>query len=338
MALFFILFGLAFTRIEALAFLAMLFIWLIVKNKFKKEKKNSLEKWQVISLISIGLIYIIALYVNQEFYISLAKSLFKSSTNTTGVVSQNAIFQPFYYVLKVFLAYGMLNFLLFGLLTVAILFKKKDYQKLTPFIILWPVVFYLFSPQISLDHPWMLRRFLLAVIPGVIFYTFYFFDQLIRKRIFLYFFSGLFLVSNLIIAGQFFFFQPENNLKNQMEILFQRFSNNDLILIDRQITGDPWSMMAGPMHALQGKQTVYFFNPSDLDKIDKTKFASIYLISPKEGKEFYENSLIGSKLTQSETLTIKNAIIVTDNLTRGAFISLPKIINQSTEVIIYKIN
>ncbi|NTV55232.1 MAG: hypothetical protein HGA16_01895, partial [Candidatus Moranbacteria bacterium] len=59
----------------------------------------------------------------------------------------------------------------------------------------------------------------------------------------------------------------------------------DLILVDREATGDPYAIPAGPLRFLFGKNAAYFFNPDDFAKIPKDRYDHIYLLAPVDGFE-----------------------------------------------------
>ncbi|HLN18812.1 MAG TPA: hypothetical protein VK255_01415, partial [Patescibacteria group bacterium] len=59
--------------------------------------------------------------------------------------------------------------------------------------------------------------------------------------------------------------------------------------IDREATGDGWNMMTGPLNVFYRKQAVYLVNPSDVNKINKARFANVYLIIPDKNQELYSS-------------------------------------------------
>jgi hypothetical protein len=163
---------------------------------------------------------------------------------------------------------------------------------------------------VTLDHPWMLRRYVFAVLPLLIFYSLNFLHLFFenKKKLF-YIFSGLLIIGNLTISCMYLTAsENSDDLLGQVETMSQNFSGNDLVLIDREAAGSGWSMMSGPMNFLYGKQAVYFFNPLDLDKIDKTLFDHIYLIIPNSSVAFWEKYGIMERLDLTQEYLIDNRL------------------------------
>lgn len=303
---------LAFARIEALAFFLMMIVTLFLKYKNWRNIYAAIGKKVLFFAGGIILIYLTSLFVNKEFYMVLAKAILKPFIETTGSLSGRN-FSSIFYASHIFIVYSLFNFLLLGTIGVIYLYKQKKWEMLIPFFITAPAFVYLFLPNISLDSPWMLRRFLFAVIPVCIFYTVYFLDNISRKRIYFYALSLLLFIINLFIFVPYLNFSPNKNLLPQIETLSEKFSNSDLILVDREATGDAWSMLTGPMSFLYEKQAVYFFNPEDLDKIDLTKFSQVYFIIPDKNISFYENSGLYSRLEIKESYVIENNVLDVSN-------------------------
>jgi len=304
---------LIFVRIEALAFFVLMVI--ILFFQYKNWKNLSLAVGRKIILIAGGtiLLYLISLIINKEFYVVLIKAAIKPFVETGANPATIGIFSSFFYVGHVFISYALFNFLLLGIIGIIFIFQRKQWESLIPFLIISPTFIYLVLPNISPDNPWMLRRFLFAIIPACIFYTVYILDGLSKKGIYFYLLSLSLLFVNLSVFIPFLSFSPNKNLLSQIEILSEKFDNSDLILIDREATGDGWSMMTGPMNFLYGKQAVYFFNPKDLDRINLTEFKHIYFIIPDKNIDFYKKSELYSRLKIKESYTINNNILDTSN-------------------------
>lgn len=298
---------LAFARIEALAFLAIVFIILLVKYRDWKYILYVVIGKKIILLVaSMGLIYIFNIAIDSHFYIALIKGFIKPFAsfgqdlqNSTGFLNS------FSYIIKVFIAYGLFAYLLFGLIAIAYLIKKRTFEILIPFLITAPGFIYLINPSISIDHPWMLRRFLFSVIPVAIFYTIWALDTLMLKKRGYYYLLAFFLIgTNLLTFVPYFTFTPNKHLLSEIQKISENFDANDLVLVDQLATGDGWLMMAGPLNSIYGKQAAYFFNPNDLNKIDLKKWNTVYFIIPDNNLETYKQSGILRKLRAVEDYTI----------------------------------
>lgn len=297
---------LLFVRIEGLPFFliaAGITAYSYRKNKFPA--KMFLNKKVLFPLVIILILYITHFFINYPFYLILFKSLAKK----ISAVEQgppDILFSL--YLGKVFMAYALLGMLVFGLAGVLYLISRKKFQLLLPFLIIAPSLLYLLSPSISSDHPWMLRRFLFSVFPAGVFYTIWFFHCHLRPRLF-YLFSFLLLIASLAVSIPYLSFSPHRDLSSQIEKLSINFKDSDLILIDQEASGDKWSMISGPMNFLHGKQSVYFFNPRDLDKINRDKFSSIYLIAPDHRREWYQKDNFLDRFVALREYQIQNTLL-----------------------------
>jgi hypothetical protein len=327
---------LAFTRIETWGFIAMLVIAFFIifkkntKKHFQKISKNFYWLFGVFFLL-----YIISIKINKRFYVASLKGLLRSFSasemrNSTTISASS-------YLFKIFALYDILPFLIIALIGIIYFTIKKKYILLLPLFIILPTFTYLFHPGISLDYPWMLRRFTFTLIPCFIFYTALTANQLIIKKNIFYLFSILLISSNLLISMPYFTFSENNDLLKQTQALSDKFSTNDLILVDRLTSGDGWSMLSGPLNFLYGKQAVYFFNPQDLDKINLTKFSKVYLIVPDESLTFYEKNAFLEKFSRQESYSISRTHLTTFDPEKVAHIQLelPQEITSATHGSIY---
>ncbi|MDO9231742.1 MAG: hypothetical protein Q7U36_04700 [bacterium] len=292
-------FGLLFfIRIESLAFLAV-----VIMILFFLQKKESLFNQKIFTRYLPGFFllmltaFLASLFVNKSSYITLAKGLLNSlhffqnkSTENVPFLSENI------YLLRIFSIYAILNYISFGLIGFFYFLKQKKISLLIPFFILLPAFLYLINPSITPDHPWMLRRYVFAVIPVSILYSVFFLDYFFKKRLAFYILVLVLFFSNLIVFIPYLSVKENDNLLSQIKEISSNFNQKDLILIDRNATGDPWAMMSGPMNIIFDKQAVYFFNPNDLEKIDQTKFEKIYLIIPDNGLELFKKNNLFEKL------------------------------------------
>lgn len=307
---FFASFGLLlFSRIETIAFLPLAILVIILSHKSeKKEVRKSLIGQLFIFSGIILFFFAISFKINQAFFINFAKGFlgsFEFQQNIqTGFAS--SFWENIFYVFRVFSAYSLSAYVILGLIGLVYFLKKRKFKLLIPYFILLPIFFYLLNPSITPDHPWMLRRYLFAVIPVSILYTIIFLDFLFKNKIFFYLISSFLLIANLLTFIPYLGVRENKNLLPQIEKISLDFKKDDLILVDRNATGNPWSMMAGPMNLLFGKQAVYFFNPADLEKLDLTKFAGIYFIIPDNNIEFYEKSGLLKKLSIIKDYAIEN--------------------------------
>jgi hypothetical protein len=298
---------LLFIRIEAFAFLALaLTILFFFQRKERMLSWKKLLKYSLIFSIFISIVFAGSVFVNKSSYITLLKGFLNSLSfykNTSGenipFLSENI------YLLRVFITYALLNYIVLGLAGFFYFFKKRKFTLLIPFFIILPAFFYLINPSITSDHPWMLRRYVFALVPICVLYTVIFLDYFFRKRPVFYLFSLILLLFNLSVFIPYLKVEENNGLLTQIEELSTNFKDSDLILVDRDATNDGWSMMSGPLNVLFGKQAVYFFNPNDLEKINVTKFSNVYLIAPNDNLDFYKKNNIFDRLSPVKDYVIQ---------------------------------
>jgi len=298
---------LAFSRIEALAFLAVAIIVLLLKYKnWKNLFVIKIGKFNLGLIAAAVILYGINVAVSLNSFTALIKGALKPlSFLRPDFSGSNSLLMPFY-VLKIFMAYALLGFVVVGIAGVVYLFRRRDYSMLVPFFIVLPSCIYLLQPAISVDHPWMLRRFLFAIIPASILYTVIFLENFLKKRSLLYLISAILLLTNLLVFSPYIKFSPNKDLIAQVGKISRNFSGTDLVLVDQSATGDGWSMMTGPLNFLYGKQAVYFFNPADLEKLDRKNFNDIYFVIPDEKIEFYNESGWWGNVSVNNSYEIKN--------------------------------
>jgi hypothetical protein len=299
---------LVFARIEALAFLAIAIVILFFKHKKIKNLSVSLGKNVIFAAVILLIIFIFSLKINAPFYTNLAKG-FLNSFFVSGIKSDSAFFSELIYLWKLFFAYALAPYIIIGILGFFYLWKKKMYSAIFPCLIIFPAFIYLANPSISSDHPWMLRRYVFAVIPFGILYTVIFLDKFLKKRPCFHIFFLLMLISNLALFIPYITVRENENLLRQTQKISVNFEKNDLVLVDREASGSGWSMLAGPLNLLYEKQAVYFFNPEDLEKIDLSSFSKVYFIIPDKNMTLYEESNLKDRLVFVEDYFIENSLL-----------------------------
>lgn len=333
---------LTFTRVEAFAFLLIILIILFAKNKdWKKMIFTTIGKKFLLVPVALFLLYLANQVMNtQSFYVLLKNILHPlialgTSLNDHGAPGATSFWETPAYVLKVLFSYSILSLVLFGLVGCIRLWKEKKYELLLPFLIVLPSFVYIIYPSISADHPWMLRRFVFSVIPVSIIYGVWFLDRFFKKRIYFYILSFLLIFSNLSISLPYLAVLPNKNLLPQIQELSQNFKNSDLVLVDRNATGDNWSMMTGPLNHQFGLQAVYFFNPEDLAKIDLSKFSAVYFIIPDTEIELYQKSGIFGKMEIVKDYRIENETLKVAIGKKRDLYSAPFELPQNTKTVTY---
>lgn len=319
---------LAFARVEALAFLAMMVIILFFKARRKEINLRILAGRKILwTLAGVAALYLVFITIDSQFFITLIKGLIKPFSNLQGNGAIiGSLRDSFLYTVKILFTYYLLNFLLFGLVGLLYILKKNK-EAAIPFLIILPSFIYLVYPNISADHPWMLRRFVFSIIPAGVFYTILLLDGFLKKRVFFYALSGAMLALNLILVVRFLPIIPHQKLLPGAVQMLPNFSNSDLILVDREATGDGWSMIAGPLQYVFGKQAVYFLNPADLNKLSVHNYPEVYFIIPDNRMDFYAASGLLERLEPVKSYALENNFLQSDifdkNLAYRSPVNLP---------------
>lgn len=293
---------LVFVRIEGIFFLisGFLTMFFLTKKDGFWEKKRKLT--MIYPAIFLGIIFIINFFQDIYFYKEMAKAALNFEGGGSSKISAfQKLLSPMALELRTFLTYGVLSFLIIGILGIIHFLKENKWNILAPFFVVLPSLIYLFNPWISSDHPWMLRRFVFSIFPVFFFYSIFFLEKwtgskMIHRKIISYFVLASMIAFNLFLFANYFPFSENKSLARETEKISENFSGKDLVLIDRMASGDGWSMITGPMNFLLGKNTAYIFNPKDIEKIDQSKFARIYLIVPARNVDFYRNLLDNGKM------------------------------------------
>lgn len=303
-------------RIEALIFLVMIFI--LLWQKYRGKIKTIFDRQLRYLLLGLAIFYSAVIYVNNNFYLGVAKSFLKPFFGENEATDKVSWFRLESYLANVFSLYGILIIMIFGFLGAIYFWRQKKYTILVPLIIVLPSFYYLVIPNITLDHPWMLRRFSFAIYPVLALLTILFLDQFFKKKIFSYLIFSLMILSNIFLMLIYLPFVPQQKLAFEKSSMF---SKKDLVLVDRLATGDGFSMLTGPMSFREEKNAVYFFNLNDLMKINLDKFEKVYLIIPDENLKIYQESAIWSKLKMVANYQLNNPILDSPEKTKQEIVS-----------------
>lgn len=297
---------LCFTRIEGYALLLITLVLFTrmpaVQHIWQHYPKKSI-------LIPLALFLLSALQNFTEsipFLTTIMKALhgFSSEivTSSSALVSPHS---PFVVLLILFFLYGLLLIFVLGFAGIFFLLKRKEYTALIPACLALPTFAYLFFPNITPDHPWMLRRYLAFIYPTLVFSALVGFTLLFQKKqSFPADFPPTFrrrFIFSLLLLGLFTFqfsawqqglLTRENHaLLEKTRVIADFFGPRDLVLIDRNVSGSPFTMIAGPLASLSHKNAVYFFHPDDLRKIDRSPYERIWLIVPEDQVSLWTEAL-----------------------------------------------
>ena len=335
-------FGLiAFTRVEGFAFLLMAVLILFINKEARKFLVAEKYKRILFPALALAVILVIDFFANFPFFKEIGKAvlkIFDFLPKSGGSIPERYL-NPASRATGIFFAYGILQYLILGIIGIGYFLKKKRFSEIIPFVIAAPAFLYLIDSNISSDHPWMLRRYVFAVLPALIFYTVLFLNNRLEEKKKLIF-SGsiiILIILNIPSFAKYLAFSENDNLLAKTKEFSQQFSGNDLILVDRLASGDGWSMITGPASFLFGKNAVYFFNPSDLKKINARKFDKIYLAVPDSGSILYDKLNSEYQLVYANSYFLSASRLKIANMSGQDSISSPEIASSETNGKIYEI-
>jgi len=268
-------------RIEGMIFflLAALYVLLLQRKNIFPKSKN-FNKYLLISALLLFCFYI---YLNFPALLDSLKNFAKAflPNSTKDSVPSAGLYG---YLFRIFTSYNILPWLVLGLAGIAWLATKlkKNWWKFEflPFFVLFPAFFYLLTPQITLEDPWLLRRFVFAVFPALIFYSIYALEKFFYHKVFLYITLIALLGANVVVSARFFTLSENKDILPQVEKLSQKFGPNDLVLVDRLASGSGYSLLSEPLTTLIHRQAAYFFNAEDLKYINQDRYDNIFLVAP----------------------------------------------------------
>jgi len=279
---------LAVTRIEGLPILAIAFGILFLSKSGRTFFSSSRSPFlRTIPPIAVLSVLALDLLGDIPRYTSLGKALLQNVSHVgtgSGVTERFLMAVPLW---GLFIPYGLLPVIILGLVGTVMLLVRKNRFALIPVLIALPTFLYLVDPNISADHPWMLRRLLFSVWPTLLVsfsvgLSSLFPDRDVFGKRMILGISTLVALSGIFPAISVFAFSENGKLPDETRNLAGLIGQRDLILIDRGATGDPYAIPAGPLRFLFGKNATYFFNPEDFAKIPKDRYDHIYLLSPAE--------------------------------------------------------
>lgn len=343
----------AFTRIEGIIFLAIIILILAFSPSMRTFWKSKPFTYAILPAIIFFILFARGFFVNIPFYKAIAKAglskwrtLLESCTGDVCATDKAAS------LWGIFWSYGLIPVFIIGTVSIFIFFKHRNRLALIPFFLALPTFFYLVQPSISIDHPWMLRRFVFSIYPTMLFSSVlgialiqefltkkYPSSPLFTRRYYAGILFVMLFLSQLPFALSYANFADNKGLLMQTEAISRHFSGNDLVLIDRGTTGDAWSMIAEPFSRFGIVNAVYFFNPEDFATLNTEGFDHVYLVAPESEVARYTQAVSQDSQAPlkrftpvaTETFDTQRLEQTTDTL------SIPRAIQTRTNVSILKV-
>lgn len=274
-----------FTRIEGFAIFGVALILIISL----KPARDWLRQRPFSRLLFPGLILAFLglrdFFINLPFYTVIGKAAIKYWHTLTylGTEASANVSQP--PLIALLTTYGLTPYLLLGTIGLALAFWYRHKQALIVIALALPTFVYLVNAHITPDHPWMLRRYFFTLWPTFMLglaLTWHTLEQRFpqkRQKILLTACAAILCVSQWPSAAVAWREDENTSLWQTTTALAELIGPKDLVLVERLSSGSPYHLVAGPLQTILNKQAVYFFNPADLDRLDRESYTHVYLLS-----------------------------------------------------------
>lgn len=294
----------ALTRIEGFIIAGITFAFLVLRPHLRAHLLATSKRWMIPALLFLVFLFLRDLFMNLPFYTMIGKAALKYwnelQSTASGAVGSDPALGP------ILFSYGLFPVFLLGIASLLFGLMKRRFSLIIPVLVAAPTLIYLINGHISDDHPWLLRRYAFTLFPLFLLATACLIEHLAERyqnswknRTIPAAFILLFAVQ-CWPAFQTIQTREQSGLLEQTEYLETLFTERDLILIDRGASGDPFSLLAGPLSSLHGKNAVYFFNPEDYGRLDRSPFERTYLLAAEDSLGRYLDAF-GERLLPVQT-------------------------------------
>ena len=277
-------FLLALTRIEGFVIAPLALAYVLFRPTLRAHLFALPKIWAIPTVVFLAFLFLRDLYMNLPFYTMIAKAALKYWHEVSSVVGDES--EPS--LGPILFSYGLFPVFIFGITSVAFGLMKRRLVFFIPFLLTFPTFIYLINGHISDDHPWLLRRYAFTLFPFFLLATIVLWESweqalpVAKKKLAGFAIFFLLFASQLYPAYQALSVSEYSTLREQASDFGAQFSDADLILIDRGATGDPFAMITGPLAALDKKNAVYFFNPEDYARLNRSAFEHFYLLTTED--------------------------------------------------------
>ncbi len=300
--------------------------------------------------------------LNKEKFSSLAvsdggKAIFKN----LGEVLANIMpqIEKSKYFFQVELRYGVLflGIIIFLVLIHFVSNRKNDFydrgEKVLMSLIFWlflPSVLIFVAPQISGDHPWLLRRFFplilpLSLIAGSVF-IFKFLENKFKDLAYIYVLSAflLFFLISFPAVGYFIGVKTDSEREATFLEVGESLKNQEkpIVFLQRESSGDGWKMFSLPLNSIYGLEAVYVYKADQiiaLKKLISERSASgekAFVVLPENAYAFEHSLRKNFNLIMEKQIDFNNTeLAIAKNRSETGFPILEKTKNK---VKIYSLN
>lgn len=186
--------------------------------------------------------------------------------------------------------------------------KNKKLSLLAILFIISPEIFKLVNPRVTLEQPWLYRRYFYALLPaGYIFFS-YFSSRMVSKKMLLIM-SSCMLFVNFLLSGNIITLKNNWGITPQMEKLFSSITQNDFVIIkDEKMLGyyHPISFLTykmGVRSETSSNMAYSEFTPKE--KIyNGLSYEKLYLLTKTEPRDYkdYKIERVGTIEVNSKQL------------------------------------
>lgn len=329
-----------FVRIEGFLFFGITVLLIACTKTLRTFLWEHPWKRVFLPLLFLGFLFLRDFFINLPFYKMIGKAVLKNwqelivtasgaALSSTSTTTEN--------LFRIFTSYGLILFFLVGSVGIILTLWRGHRLAQLVFLLALPTFVYLIDGHITPDHPWMLRRYFFTLWPTFVFFSILAwhmaeknFEYIRRPQTTLFIFLFVFLVQYPSLQAAWKT-DEYTALYTATQSVADRVSGDDLLLVNRLASGDPFRLVAGPLAFVFEKQAVYFFNPEDLDRLPaKNNFRRVLLLVPEETKGLIQN-------TWGDRLIEKAVFSFPQSTTTAQQTFIPQITKSTTRAYLFEI-
>jgi len=197
--------------------------------------------------------------------------------------------------------YVLENFAYYMLIPIAIIgivgLFRRGFPRIffvVPILIL-PAFAFLIDPSIAVDQPWFMRRYYATVIPFLALAAGVALVRILTRRRSVLIVAALLVVLNLSVVWPVLTFREYRGIEPQLQAFAQRFSEDDLILME---PGWDWQQWAYALHYLYGANVLPRLGDFDTDGLTAlmSKYKNVYILDHTASRRIYDEYPFGDRL------------------------------------------
>lgn len=294
----------AMTRIEGFVIAPLALLYILYRPALRARLFALPKRWLVPTLFFLAFLFLRDLFMNLPFYTMIGKAVLKYWHEVSSAASNES--EP--NLGPTLISYGLFTIFLGGIASLAFGIMKRRFALIIPVLLALPTFLYLVNGHISDDHPWLLRRYAFTLFPLFLLATVVLWQSIettlapTRQRRFGFLSFVLLFTLQIVPTYRAITTTEYHTLRDQASGFAEQFGDRDLILVDRSATGDPFAMIAGPINSLDKKNAVYFFNPEDYARLDRSRFEHVYLLATEDSLGQYADAF-GNDLLPVEVIS-----------------------------------